>query len=149
MNDFVTKKLAEVEAFCKTSGTIIEKAGDGFSKKYGELAAILDELAAQTVAGVVTVEQHDVFDAKLQKTEAKLSDMMELYIGDDWDNPVEVLEWCSFFTGAASAHCALASELEDDVQDQLAGMSERFEDALHQVINDLRGVGTERKHASA
>ena len=147
MNDFVTKKLAEVEAFCKTSGTILEKAGPNFARQYSDLAAILEELAAQTVASVVTVEQHEVFDAKLQKTEAKLGEMMEMYVGDEWDNPVEVLEWCSFFTGAAAAHCALASELEEDVQDQLTGMSERFEDALHQVINDLRSVGVERKHA--
>lgn len=145
MNDFVTKKLAEVEAFCKTSATILQKAGSGFSDKYSETAAILDELAAQTVARAITVEQHVVFDEKLAKTEAKLGKMMDLYVGDDWDNPVEVLEWCSFFTGAAAAHCALASELEDELSDQLSGMSERFEDALHSVIHSLQSVGAEHK----
>lgn len=145
MQDYTTKKLAEVEAFCKISGEILERAGTDFDEKYGSLAAILDELAAQTVTDAVTVEQHEVFDAKLQKTEAKLADMMDLYIGDEWDNPVEVLEWCSFFTGAASAHCALASGLEEDLQDQLQGMSERFEDALHQTINGLRLSAAEYK----
>lgn len=145
MQDYATKKLAEVEAFCKISGEILERAGTDFDEKYGSLAAILDELAAQTVIDAVTIEQHEVFDAKLQKTEAKLADMMDLYIGDEWDNPVEVLEWCSFFTGAASAHCALASGLEEDLQDQLQGMSERFEDALHQTINDLRLSAAEYK----
>ena len=145
MNDFVAKKLAEVEAFCKTSATILQKAGNNFSSKYGETAAILNELAAQTVSGAIVAEKQGVFDEKLQRTEVKLGKMMDLYIGDEWDNPVEVLEWCSFFTGAAAAHCALASELEDSLNNQLSGMSERFKEALQQVIKDLQSVGAERK----
>jgi len=147
MNDFVAKKLAEVEAFCKTSALILEKAGINFAQKFSETASILSELSAKTVVSALPSQQKAVFDEKLARTQAKLGKMMELYIGDEWDNPVEVLEWSSFFTGAAAAHCALASALQQDLNTQLSDMSKRYEDALHQVIQDLRSVGAERRQS--
>jgi hypothetical protein len=35
--------------------------------------------------------------------------MGEMYVGDQWDNPVEVLEWMSFFVGGAIVHWQLIS----------------------------------------
>lgn len=147
MNEFTAKKLAEVEAFCKVSGAIIQRAGESFDTEYGSVAAILDDLAAQSVASAVAANQKAIFDAKLEKTTAKLTKMMELYIGDEWDNPVEVLEWTSFFTGAAAAHCALASELDLGARDQLVGMSQHYHDALKEVIASLKAVGAVREVA--
>lgn len=145
MNEFTAKKLAEVEAFCKVSGSILQRAGEAFDKQYGSVAAILDELKAQTVEPFVSADQKEVFNAKLDKTTAKLTKMMELYVGDEWENSVEVLEWCSFFTGAAAAHCALASELDAGAQNQIDGMRQRFEDALQAVIAGLKAVGAQRR----
>lgn len=147
MEDFIAKKLAEVEAFCIVSGQILERAGGGFDPKYGDVAAILEELSAQSVESAITATRRQPFDEKVEATITKLTDMMERYIGDDWDNPEEVLEWCSFFAGAGAAHCALAAALEEDLENQLTGMSQRFEDCLHQVMNDLRLFAADKRHS--
>lgn len=146
MEEFIAKKLAEAEAFCIVSGQILEKAGGGFDPKYGDVAAILEELNAQTVESGITAIRRQPFDTKVEKTVVKLNTMMDQYIGDQWDNPEEVLEWCGFFAGAGATHCALAAGLEEDLENQLNSMSQRFEDCLHQVMNDLRIFAADRRH---
>lgn len=148
MNEFTAKKLAEIEAFLQVSGVIIEKAGSPLAEANPEVAEGFDALSQQTIAEAVAPEVEDVFKNKVEKTHAKLSHMMEIYIGDEWDNPVEVLEWSSFFSGAAAAHAALASELSADTHDQLDTIRADFEALLQKVIAGLRAVGTARRDES-
>ena len=145
MNEFTAKKLAEIEAFLQVSGVIIEKAGTPLVDNNPEVAEALDALSQQTIADSVDVNVKEIFDTKVEKTHAKLSNMMEIYVGDEWDNPVEVLEWSSFFSGAAAAHAALASELSDETRAQLDAVRTDFEALLQKVIAGLRAVGVKRR----
>lgn len=145
MNEFTAKKLAEIEAFLQISGVIIEKAGSPLVDNNPEVVESLDALSQQTVAPSIDAEVKEIFDTKVEKTHAKLSNMMEIYIGDEWDNPVEVLEWSSFFSGAAAAHAALASELSDATREQLDKVRSDFEALLQKVIAGLRAVGIARR----
>ncbi len=145
MNEFTAKKLAEIEAFLQISGVIIEKAGNPLVENNPEVVESLDALSQQTIAPSVSAEVKEIFDTKVEKTHAKLSNMMEIYIGDEWDNPVEVLEWSSFFSGAAAAHAALASELSDETREQLDTVRSDFEALLQKVIAGLRAVGISRR----
>lgn len=145
MNEFTAKKLAEVEAFLQISGVIIEKAGSPLMDNNPEVVESLDALSQQTVASSIDTEVKEIFDTKVEKTHAKLSNMMEIYIGEEWGNPVEVLEWSSFFSGAAAAHAALASELSDETREQLDIVRSDFEALLQKVIAGLRAVGIARR----
>lgn len=145
MNEFTAKKLAEIEAFLQISGVIIEKASNSLVEGNPEIVESLDVLSQQTIAESVNSEVKEIFDTKVEKTHAKLSSMMELYIGDEWSNPVEVLEWSSFFSGAAAAHAALASELNEDTREQLGAIQADFEALLQKVITGLRAVGVSRR----
>ncbi len=144
MNEFTAKKLAEIEAFLQISGVIIEKAGTPLAENSPEVVEALNALSQQTIAESVDANVKGIFDTKVEKTHAKLSSMMELYIGDEWDNPVEVLEWSSFFSGAAAAHAALASELSNETREQLDTIRSDFEALLQKVISGLRAVGIAR-----
>lgn len=145
MNEFTAKKLAEIEAFLQISGVIIEKAGSPLMDSNPEVVESLDALSQQTVAPSIDAGVKEIFDTKVEKTHAKLSNMMEIYIGDEWDNPVEVLEWSSFFSGAAAAHAALASELSEETREQLDTVRSDFEALLQKVIAGLRAVGIARR----
>lgn len=145
MNEFTAKKLAEIEAFLQVSGVIVEKAGSPLMDNNPEVVENLDALSQQTVVPSIDAEVKEIFDTKVEKTHAKLSNMMEIYIGDEWDNPVEVLEWSSFFSGAAAAHAALASELSDETREQLDTVRSDFEALLQKVIAGLRAVGIARR----
>lgn len=144
MNEFTAKKLAEVEAFLQTAGVIAERAGESLRQQSPEVATGLTEASRLSVASAVPSEQQQVFTDKVAKTSDKLTQMMELYIGDAWDNPVEVLEWSSFFSGAAAAHAALVGELDPEIKQLLSDIQEHFEGLLQQVIAALQAVGRQR-----
>jgi hypothetical protein len=44
---------------------------------------------------------------KGEKTAEKITKMGDMYVGDDWDDVAEVLEWLSFFVGGAIVHWQL------------------------------------------
>jgi hypothetical protein len=107
-NTFTIKKLAEVQAFIKLKADILERSGSNFKNHSPSVYEKLKSINAD-LNSLVADEGKEVFDIKIEATQTKLTKMMELYVGDSWDDPVEVLEWLSFYSGSASAHCVLAA----------------------------------------
>ncbi|MEK7228190.1 MAG: hypothetical protein AAB681_02440 [Patescibacteria group bacterium] len=112
INEFVAKKLGEVLAFNRIGTETLEKGREALVRALGE-EPILDQeeknrihgeeiIRIATDAGVI-----DTVLTKSAKTEEKLRAMRDLYVGDQWDNSVELLEWNGFFQGAAIVHFAL------------------------------------------
>lgn len=112
INEFVAKKMGEVLAFNRVGTETLEKGKSALIEALGQ-ETILDQeeknrihgeeiIRIATDAGVI-----DITLAKADKTEEKLRAMRDLYVGDQWDNAVELLEWNGFFQGAAIVHWAL------------------------------------------
>jgi hypothetical protein len=141
--DTMIKKRAEVAAFILLAGQIVERAGEAFAQQATACRQALLALSLvplERVSGDLTGDTATMFEAKTHKTVRKLTDMMELYIGDEWHNPVEVLEWCSFYAGAGAAHCAIAGSLSADdqaVAERLRILESDFRQALDAVIKQL------------
>ena len=136
MNEFTVKKLAEVQAFIDLASPILDRSNGDFEKKAQAVSAALQKLRQSNniKCYVVEADYGDLFESKRQRTGAKLTQMMELYIGSSWDDPVEVLEWLSFYAGAASAHAGLAAAAlqELDIQDGFV--------ATQQLSTDFAGL---------
>ncbi len=110
------KKLAEVQAFVSLAPEIRQRGGEALAKQVPAVSHRLDRLGSRP-ALLVDEANRAVFGEKVKRTMAKLTTMMDLYVGDEWDNPVEVLEWLSFYAGAGAAHAALVIGAgRDDVQ---------------------------------
>ena len=112
MNEFVAKKIGEVLAFTQVSSDTIEKGRAALVEALGNDRVVDmeeknrihgDELMRiATEAGSI-----DVTLQKAQKTGDKLKQMRDLYVGDQWENATELMEWSGFFEGAAVVHWAL------------------------------------------
>lgn len=148
MDEFAIKKLAEVQGFLALSGLIRQKAGTELETTTSSIALAFDEVFKLDISQSVPDDYAELFVTKKTKTYDKLSKMMELYIGDEWDNPVEVLEWSSFYAGAAAAHASLASsivEIHDPKLGQtLASYEMIFRQLLDDVITQLRATAASR-----
>ena len=113
MNEKITKKIGEAGAFAQVLGTTYTDNESVMSELLGDKAAMV---------GPTTVEQHtalttlceaagttDILLPKIEKTVTKISNMGDMYVGDDWDDAAEVLEWMSFFVGGAIVHWQLVA----------------------------------------
>ena len=126
MNQQGVKKLAEVEAFICLSEDIMKRAGKSFASYAPSVRRYLKKCRIDSLRQFIVEDNQEVFDAAQSRTTRKLMVMMDTYVGDKWDNPIEVMEWTSFVAGAGAAHCVLASSL----------LPEEEEQAIHQ-IDDL------------
>ncbi len=112
MNEFTAKKLGEVLAFCQISTDTISKGRNALVTALGE-EKVMDieeknHMHADEVMRIATDEGGiDITLEKAQKTGEKLTKMRDLYVGDQWDNATELMEWSGFFEGAAIVHWAL------------------------------------------
>lgn len=123
MNEFVAKKLGEVLAFTRVGQDTIGKSREALIEAIGvEQIMDMEEkfrihgeevLRVATEAGVV-----DTTIDKANKTEEKIKKMRDLYIGDQWDNATEIMEWTGFFAGAAIVHWALVRGTAEGLSDQ-------------------------------
>ena len=151
MNEFIAKKLGEVVAFSRIGLELEERGGAAFDEA---LSSDTAEYKAQLVAWESAALEmgNEVTTAKAEKTTEKLRKMMELYIGDEWDNSVELLEWMSFFYGSASAHWSLVSGASEaaglsDLHAMAGEAQEGYHQYLHHTIAALREVGVARATA--
>lgn len=148
MNEFVAKKLGEVHAFSIIGVECSERGGDAFQEALGSDASEF-VLQLNDFAGVALAKGNEITSAKSEKTTQKLRGMMEAYIGDEWDNPVELLEWLSFFLGSASAHWSLvsgaAATISDaELQDAATQASSFYKAKLETVILKLNEFGAQK-----
>jgi hypothetical protein len=115
MNEFVGKKLGELLAFSRVGNDTYEKGRAALVEALGaEKVADIEEknrmhgdeiMRLATEGGVI-----DTTLAKAAATEEKLKKMRDMYVGDQWDNATELMEWSGFFEGAAVVHWALTEE---------------------------------------
>lgn len=117
MNEFIAKKLGEVLAFSRVGQSLLERGAAGFEQIWeaDQLSDIAAKLAEQQQA--LEQDASDTTLAKADATGAKLTGMAETYIGDQWDNPAELLEWLGFFAGAAVVHWRLVEGAAEQVED--------------------------------
>lgn len=151
MNEFTAKKLGEVLAFAIVGKEIFEKGKESLEQVLTPegVSHVVD--SANTHANTIT----DLAGAegttgitlpKSEKTAEKLRKMLDLYVGDQWDNPAELLEWLGFFEGAALVHWKLVEgagqALKDDKLKDLANIGVDFHhNLLTQVSEAIRNLG--------
>lgn len=154
MNEFVGKKIGEVMAFSKVGKELLEKA-PSLTGVFGD--AMVDDMKIQLqqeYEGLLKAagDQAETAKKKSEATSEKLHKLANTYVGDEWDNPVEVMEWLGFFEGAAVVHCALVEGAAEQLGlDGLVTLARQagslHHDALHEVRKNLREVGAERAGA--
>ncbi len=122
MNEFTAKKLGEVIAFCEVFLDTLDKGSSALQQVY-------TPASWHEYKDMVTVHRDslldiadksgmkDVVDKKISGTGTKLHSMRDMYVGDEWENPTELLEWSGFFHGAAIVHYALLSGAGTKIQD--------------------------------
>lgn len=123
INEFVAKKLGEVLAFSRVGSDTIEKGHAALVQALGEekVQDMLDKNRMHGEEVVRIATDAGVIDTTLEKstkTEEKLRSMRNLYVGDQWDNATELLEWSGFFEGAAIVHWALVRGAGEGVDDE-------------------------------
>jgi len=154
MTEFTAKKLGEVLAFCRTGLLLAEKSGEAMVGALGDgedlkFAAELKSHASdlELIANGQNVQ--DITFPKAEKTGAKLKQMMELYVGQEWGNPSEIMEWMGFFEGSAIVHWQLvvgsAEALMDENLLQLSQHAVDFHRATLTKVGDaLRKIGAKK-----
>jgi len=143
MSEFVSKKRGEVLAFSRVGLELVERGGEaataalGGAEKQEKFVAELNRFAQ-----AIEADANETTTTKADKTADKLTGMMEAYIGEEWDNSVELLEWLSFYSGSASAHWALVEGATND--DVAKDAHEFFHSVLHDVVHSLQALGKEK-----
>lgn len=112
INEFTAKKIGEVLAFTRLGNDTISRSHGALVEKLGEekVQDMIDRNSLYEQEFIRTATESGVIDitlAKAEKTQEKLSKMRDLYVGDQWDNATEILEWSGFFEGAFIVHLAL------------------------------------------
>jgi hypothetical protein len=148
MNEFTAKKLGEVLAFASIGIETSVFGGEGVDGYVSSLSTIKDSIhAIADRAGVL-----ELVMMKLEKTGEKLRKMRDMYVGDEWDNPTELLEWSGFFEGAAVVHASLlqgaAEEMGHSELQAIATQSlNHHKSIFNQVTDQLHLVGRTKANA--
>lgn len=152
MNEFVGKKLGEVMAFSNIGVELLERGEVALKEAmgdYDEIKMAFGEQATQIKEAAEAGGVLETTDSKAQATGDKLRGMMETYIGDEWENLAELLEWMGFFEGAAVVHWKLVEGAAGTLGDSsLTSLAENgatlHHDLLHRAQELVSQVGAER-----
>lgn len=157
INEFVAKKIGEVLAFTRVSSDTIAKGHTALVQILGEekVQDMLDKNRIHGEALLRIATDGGAIDKTLEKsdkTEKKLLAMRDLYVGDQWDNATELLEWSGFFEGAAIVHWALVrgagEELNNESLMAIANEAVNYHyELLDQSESELANVGQDRATA--
>lgn len=157
MNEFTAKKLGEVLAFAVVGKEIFEQGKEALTTVLTAEGVTKDTDSAQLHADAIKAlaEEEGVSDttiSKSHKTGDKLRAMLDLYVGDQWDNPAELLEWLGFFEGAALVHWKLVEgageALGDSKLKDLAATGVSFhQNLLMQVSASIKELGGKKASA--
>lgn len=148
MNEFVAKKLGEVLAFCQVGAETLEKGKAAFEEALPdqEIDELISSLNDQAKEIESLTGDKEVTMTKAEGTGKKLRAMRDLYVGDEWHNPAELMEWSGFFEGAALVHWDLVVGAADALDTQelkdLAINGRTLHDELLQLASQsLRTIG--------
>lgn len=154
MSEFAAKKLGEVLAFCRVGVALAEKSDSSINSALGkgESAKFTSTLTAHAVELEKLARENGIEEItlpKADKTGQKLSSMMELYMGNEWDNPSEIMEWLGFYEGSAVVHWQLVLGVAEQLKhSQLKGLSKKaidfHKDMLGKVAKALKKIGKEK-----
>lgn len=157
MNEFTAKKLGEVLAFCVVGAETIEMGKEGFEKvsepeKLQEAVEQMNHHASLIVEFADKAGMKEVTETKCEGTSKKLRAMRDLYVGDEWDNASELLEWKGFFEGAAVVHWALVEGAAEalgmeELKDLADDAKDWHEDLLEFVGDALETIGAQKATA--
>lgn len=154
MNEFTGKKLGEVLAFCEVGEETFKMGVEALTEKLG--AEFVTDYIERSNMYFESVKKFandggvgEVATMKLEATGTKLRAMRDLYVGDQWHNPTELLEWSGFFEGAAIVHFALVRgvAMELDNSDLLNLVNEAIDfhyQILEHAESELESVGQDR-----
>lgn len=154
MNEHMWKKAGEVKAFAEVGISFLKKGKEGL--RYDVFSA--DEIEELIAANQTHRDQIDqiaetagttqLVNEKAGKTKTKLVDLQDTYLTDedDWEDPLELLEWSGFFHGGALVHWSLiagASEQHGlDKLTKLANGGYKFHhEVLHAVKDSIKELG--------
>jgi len=154
MNEFTAKKIGEVLAFAEVGVETFEKGKNALIEVFG--AERVDEIINKTKQHGKTLNYSlqgssmlEIVDKKVIGTGEKLRHMRDYYVGDEWDNSTELLEWSGFFEGAAIVHWALVetSVLEsglNDLSDFAREIGDFHKKILEECSEKLKELGKKR-----
>jgi hypothetical protein len=159
MNDYIARKTGEVLAFAETALNTLEKGKSGFEQILDpELFSTIRETNADHKEQIAVIADEFAVAAAVNKkaemTGKKLQSMRDLYVGEEWNNPAELLEWSGFFEGAAIVHWQLvegaAEALHIEKLQELAASAIEFhQDLLETVSIKLRDIGIKKAQAQS
>lgn len=134
----LTKKAAEVAALCDLLRVLDVRSGG----RLGDLRikpAAWRRLGEHDLPALVAPDMRPVFEDKYERTVVKITGMMEMYIGSEWDNDIEILEWCGFHLGAGLVHAALIQGgAQGELQAAAAGLVRDYRAVLTGVAERLQ-----------
>lgn len=157
MNDKVTKKIGESYSFSQVLDSTYSKNQLVFRELLGDMCTQIEAVCSEqkTVLAGVCAEAGttDTLKAKVEKTTSKINSMAEMYVGDDWNDAAEVLEWMSFFVGGAIVHWQLiagaGAEMKHETLTDAATTGVAFyESLMEQLKTAATTIGTERASAA-
>ena len=156
MTEKIAKKVGEAYAFA----AVLEKT---FIDNEAVMSTLLGDHATTVIAGATSQREQleaiattagtaEMVLPKAEKTGAKITKMADMYVGDDWDDVAEVLEWMSFFIGGAIVHWQLiagaAKEMGNDEFTAIAtGGTEYYVALMDQLRMYAETVGKDRAQA--
>lgn len=126
------KKLAEVAALADLLSELNTRSGGLLDDRILN-HPIRKTLIQHRAAHYVPTEYLHMYEQKYKRTTAKLAGMMETYIGEKWDDPIELSEWCGFHLGAGLVHAALVQNSLPAHQKELAEITQAFAELLQHV----------------
>ena len=113
MNEKITKKVGEACAFAQVLEATYQANEAVMKELLGKQASDVVKTASSQVTALKSICDEagttTILLPKVEKTADKITRMGEMYVGDDWDDSAEVLEWMSFFVGGAIVHWQLIS----------------------------------------
>lgn len=148
MDNKKAKKLGEVLAFSNVGIDTFEKGREGFNKVWDEskiekLIEVNKKHAEALEDLIGKLENSEAGMKKAEATGGKLSKMRDMYIGDDWDDPIELFEWFGFFQGAAIVHWSLIegfgeTENDDEIKEIASKALDYHKDFFAKVNQNIK-----------
>lgn len=101
--------MGEVLAFARIGTDTMEKGEDGFSKLLSEgdiedLKRAFNDLEHRIMAVAEADNALEEIEADSHAPEEKVLVMRDTYIGENWDDESDLLEWMGFYVGASLVH---------------------------------------------
>lgn len=152
MNEHMWAKAGEVKAFAEVGITFLKKAKSGLRKDVFSADEVEELIAANqthrdqidTIAEAA--DATEAVDTKAEATQEKLINLQDNYLTDedDWEDPLELLEWSGFFHGGALVHWSLiVGAAKKDGPEELAQLADGGYKFHHEVLHAVQDSITE------